>query len=253
MRKITTLLVFLFFFLAAPMLHSQIVNIESARMQSDTVGWMGKAGASFSLQKNAEQITYINLGAQLQYKTEKDLWLILADYGFLKAGHSKFIANSFAHLRYNRKLSKLIRWEVFVQAQNNDVTKIDARYLAGTGPRFKICSTKVFRLYAASLFMYEYEKELTSPAVFHHDVRNSSYISFTIVPNNIVEIISTTFYQPLLKEFRDYRILNQALLKLKTGKRFEVTFLWNYLYDPFPAGDAPKTTYTFAMGVDLNF
>ncbi|MBK8953454.1 MAG: hypothetical protein IPM85_15525 [Chitinophagaceae bacterium] len=35
---------------------AQIINIENARMQSDTTGWMGGAGASFSLNQNKEKI-----------------------------------------------------------------------------------------------------------------------------------------------------------------------------------------------------
>jgi hypothetical protein len=222
-------------------------------MQSDTTGWMGRAGTSFSFQKNVDHITLINIHTHLQYKSLKDLWLILADYGFLKAGDAKFVANSFGHLRYNRKLNAIIRWEAFTQLQDNYITKIDVRFLLGTGPRFKICSTKVFRLYAASLMMFEYEKERSTPSVVHNDIRNSSYASFTIVPDENIEIISTTFYQPLLKKFSDYRILNQSVARLKATKHFNVSVQWNNLFDAFPAGDAPKTTYTFLMGLDYNF
>lgn len=243
----------LILFLSAPVLYSQVVNIESSRMQSDTTGWKGMAGASLSFQKYVEEVTIINIDAHLQYKTQKDLWLILLDYGFLKGGGEKFVSNSFGHVRYNRKLNPWLRWEVFVQGQNNYITQINSRYLAGTGPRFKIFDTKFFRLYAASLLMYEYEEERTEPAVFHNDLRSSSYISFTIIAGNNVEIISTTFYQPLLKKFSDSRILNQAAVNVKTGKHFGISIQWNYLYDRFPAGTAPKTTYNFATGANYSF
>ncbi|HRF17220.1 MAG TPA: hypothetical protein PK977_03595, partial [Chitinophagaceae bacterium] len=35
---------------------AQIVNVESARMQSDTVGWMGSFGTSFTMNKNKVKI-----------------------------------------------------------------------------------------------------------------------------------------------------------------------------------------------------
>lgn len=251
MHKLVTIL-FIFFFFAFP-LHSQIVNIESARMQSDTVGWKGRAGTAVSLTDNGGKVTFIDIYAHVQYKSLKDLWLILTDYNFLKAGGQKFIKSSFAHLRYNRKLNGWLRWEVFGQSQDNYVTRIDVRYLVGTGPRFKLFDTKMFRLYTACLFMYEYEKELTTPAVIHNDIRNSSYISFTFLPDKNVEIISTTFYQPLLGKFSDYRILNQAVLRIKANKHFGASFNWNYLYDRFPAADVPNTTYTFTMGLDYEF
>jgi hypothetical protein len=231
---------------------SQIVNIESARMQSDTTGWMGGAGASFSIAKNTRKIFSADMDVHLQYKTQKDLWLILANHGFLKAGSEKYVSHGLIHLRYNTKVNPWLRWEIFAQWQNNLITQIDSRYLVGTGPRFKIFSTKVFRLYAASLMMYEREKERTTPVVKHSDMRNSSYVSFTITPEDHFEIISTTYYQPLLKNFSDHRILNQIVLRTKLGKHFKVSMRWSYLHDRFPAGSAPRTTYSFGSGLEYD-
>jgi hypothetical protein len=240
-------------FFHSAILHSQIVNIENSRMQSDTTGWMGSAGTSFSFVRNTAKITVINLNAHVQYKTKKDLWLVIGHYGFLKGGSEKFVGNSFGHLRYNHKLNAWLRWEAFTQVQSNYITQIDSRYLLGTGPRVKLTDTKFFHLYAACLLMYEHEKERTKPPVIHDDIRNSSYISFTIRPNDNLEIISTTFYQPLLKKFKDYRILNESVLKAKTGKHFSLKIAYNYLNDRFPAGISPETTYELLTGLQYDF
>lgn len=234
-------------------LHAQIVNVESARMQSDTTGWMGGASANVTMAKNTEKIFILNTDVHLQYKTQKDLWLILASSNILKAGEERFFNNTFLHLRYNRKISKLLRWEIFAQGQNNQVTQIDSRYLVGTGPRFKILSTDVIRLYAASLIMLEREKERTDPVVFHNDIRNSSYATFTITPTGNIEIISTTFFQPLFKKPSDFRVLNQSSFKLKASRHFAVSLRLSYLHDRFPAGTAPKTTYNFSSGLEYDF
>lgn len=222
-------------------------------MQSDSLGWKGGAGASFNYIKNTVKITQVNVRSHIQYKSEKDIWLILGQYGFLKGGAEKFVRNSFAHVRYNRKLNPWLRWEVFAQAQNNYITRIDSRYLVGTGPRFKLADTKYFHLYIASLLMYEHEKERTNPHVFHNDMRNSSYISFSLRPDKVVEIISTTFYQPILRKARDYRILNESLLRIRTSRHFAFTLESDYLFDRFPAYTAPQTTYQLEMGVQYNF
>lgn len=234
---------------------AQIVNIEKARMQSDTTGWMGGAGMAVALTQNTQKIFLADLEAHLQYKTSNDkgLWLILGNYGFLKAGGSKLISNGFMHLRYNRKINEWLRWEVFGQFQNNSITQIDSRVLAGTGPRFKLVKNKILRLYAASLLMFESEKERTTPVVSHNDLRSSSYISLTWTPAPNLEVITTSFFQPLLKKLSDYRILNQASLRVKATRHFSLSLKWNYLHDRFPAGTAPKTTYTFATGIDYDF
>ena len=248
MKKINLILLLLIIFSSAS---SQIVNVESSRMQSDTVGWKGGVGAAVSLTQNTEKIFQLNLEAQLQYKTSKDrgIWLILGNLGLLKIGTDRFVSDDLLHLRYNRKVNEWLRWEVFGQYQNNIVTQIDSRTLFGTGPRFKLFSSSKFRLYTASLFMYENEKERTIPTIKHNDFRNSSYVSFTWLPRDNIEMISTTYFQPLLKKFSDFRILNQIAFAVKATPHFGLEVKWNYLHDRFPAGNAPKTTYMFATGL----
>lgn len=233
--------------------NAQIINIESSRIQTDTTGWAGSVGSNFSIVKNTRKIITIGLEAHVQFKTEKDLWLLLSDYSFLKLGDEKFVSSSFAHLRYNRKVNPWLRWEAFTQIQANAITQIDYRFLVGTGPRFKILGLDKFRIYAASLIMYEHEKEKTTPVVTHNDIRNSSYVSFTIAPNNNFEIVSTTFYQPLLKNFNDARVYNQFTLNFRVSDHFGINTRWNYLYDSKPAGTAPKTNYNFLSGFTVNF
>lgn len=232
---------------------AQIVNIEKARMQSDTTGWMGNAGASMALVKNTQQVFTADANAHIQYKSKKSLYLILASYGFLKGGNNKLIDNTFIHLRYNVKLNKIIRWEVFTQVQNNVITKIKSRYLLGTGPRFKILSTKLIRLYAASLIMYEHEKEIDSARTVHNDIRSSSYISFSITPNEFVEIVSTSFFQPRLNNLNDYRILNQSSVKVKAAKKLSISLNWNYLNDNYPVAGIPSVNYSFSTGLEYDF
>lgn len=247
------LLLFLFLY-AVPCtcIKAQIVNIESARIQSDTTGWLGTLGAAISLTKNTQQVFAAEGNAHLQYKSDKSLYLILANYGFLKTTDKKLIDNAFFHFRYNYKLNRTVRWEAFTQVQNNIITRIKSRFLLGTGPRFKIVSAKVFRFYAASLLMYEVEKEKDLPEL-HRDMRSSSYVSFSIYPNDRIEIISTSFYQPRLSEFADYRILNQSSLKVKAGKRLTVSLNYNYLFDSRPAAGIPETNYSLLTGFEYEF
>jgi putative salt-induced outer membrane protein YdiY len=232
---------------------AQVVNIESQRMQSDTTGWLGNFGTNFLFQKNAVEVLNINLNAHVQYKTQKNLYLFLANYNLLKGSGETLTDNLFYHLRYNHKFNAWLRWEVFTQLQQNSVTGIDVRVLTGTGPRFKLHGTKQFALYIATAAMYEYEKEETSPPVYHRDVRSSSYVSFTYRPVESAEIISTIFYQPLFRDFNDYRILNEISLKFRITKHFSFKAGWYYLYDSAPAASTPKLNYSISNGVEYDF
>ncbi len=241
----------LFAFVVCTRGNAQIVNVESSRMQSDTVGWLGSIGAAVSLSKNVDRIFQGNMEAHLQYKTSRNtgIWLILGNVGFLKINSSRFQSDGLLHLRYNKKVNDWLRWEFFGQFQNNVITQIDSRFLLGTGPRFKLSQRNLFHLYMGCLFMYEREMERTSPKIMHNDIRNSSYISFTWLPKDFLEMISTTYFQPRVNKLSDYRILNQLSFQIKATPHFSLSLKWNYLHDRFPAGTAPKTTYSFATGI----
>ncbi len=247
--KITSL--FLLLCWAMPV-QSQIVNIERARIQSDSTGWLGNAGASFSLTKNKVQVFAADADAQVQYKSKRSLVLLAGNFGVLKSAGSNLIRQSLLHLRYNYKINSTVRWELFTQWQQNAVTLIDYRFLLGTGPRFKIIGRDKFRCYAGSLLMFESEREKTTAHQLHHDLRNSSYLSFTIIPSPSMELISTTYFQPLLNDFSDYRLLNQVLLRLKAGKYWAIRLDWNYLFDKKPVPGIPKENYKFSTGFDVD-
>ncbi|MCW3079267.1 DUF481 domain-containing protein [Segetibacter sp.] len=229
-----------------------IVNVENSRIQSDTTGWNGSVGTSFSYSKNVQQILNINATAHVQYKTEKDLYLLLANYNRLTNFNQQLLNNVFYHLRYNRKLGKVVRWEAFTQWQQNRISNIDLRALFGTGPRFKVHEDKKFRIYSAALAMYEYEVD-RDPRVVLHDIRSDNYVSFTFKPNPVFDVTSTTFYQPLFKQFSDFRILNQIVFNIKATRHFSISTNWDYSYDSFPALGTPNVNFTITNGFSYTF
>jgi hypothetical protein len=105
---------------------------------------MGNAKAGLFTAQELSRIFSANVNVHFQYKTEKNLWLILGSYDFLRVEHSKFVNNSFFHLRFNRKLNAWLRWEIFAQAQNNLITQMRARILIGTGHASKYYLIKLY-------------------------------------------------------------------------------------------------------------
>jgi len=229
-----------------------IVNVENSRIISDTTGWKGNIGTAFSFTKNVQQVLNINAAMHLQYKTQKDLYLLLANYNFLKGNNQEFSNNMFYHLRYNRKIGKVVRWEAFTQWQQNNINNIDLRALFGTGPRFKLTQSKVFRLFAAALVMYEHERD-KNPVVTYNDMRGDAYVTFTYKPNAVFDVTATTFYQPLFRAPKDFRILNQITCTIKATKHLSVSTNWDYSYDAFPAVGTPNINYMISNGLNYTF
>lgn len=229
---------------------AQIVNMESQRYHTDTTGWSGTLSGNLSLTNSGQNVFAANVNAHAQYQAKKNLYLLLGSYGFLKSESKSFIDNAFIHFRYNHKLGDVVRIEAFTQLQENKINKIESRFLTGAGLRFKIVSTKKVHLYAASLAMYETEKELRKPRKIN-DWRNSSYCSFTFIPNEQTVFITTTYYQPVFVRFKDYRLLNESAFKIKANKKIAVTINWSYQFDSTPADQVQQSTYNLSTGIEL--
>lgn len=238
------------FFLGTKNIHAQVVNMEGERFHRDSTTWSGSLTGNLSLSDYGSKVYYVNAGAHVQYQNEKELYLILGNYGILKGDGKKLVDNGFLHFRYNHKIGKVVRWEAFSQIQQNTIINLQSRFLIGTGPRFKIVSSKKVRLYAASLMMYERDKETTNPDVLD-EFRSSSYASVTFLPNEYTEITSTTYYQPKFTDIADFRVFNVLNINIKAGKKVSVNIKWNYLYDTRPPGNTQKYNYDFSTGVEL--
>jgi hypothetical protein len=229
----------------------QIVNMESQRYQTDTTGWAGTVGGNFSLSNYGQKVFAVNAHGHVQYKSKKSLYLFLGGYGFLKGDKQSFVDHGFLHFRYNYKLTNVVRLEAFTQVQQNVITRIQYRYLFGAGPRFKILGAEKLRIYAGSLPMYEIEKEKDRPKPLY-DWRLSSYLSITFVPNKQTELTTTTYYQPVMFDIGDYRLLNQSSLKVKAAKKIAIAINWNYQYDASPATGVVTDTYNFSTGIEVS-
>lgn len=253
MMRVLFLTLFLSFFGYSYLTYAQVVNVESQRIETDTIGWAGSLLGEFTLAKDVEQVFSANLGAHVQFKTPKNLYFLLGDYAFLKGSDKKYIDNTFFHFRYNHTFTPTLRLEAFTQLQNNKITKIDTRFLAGFGPRIKMKTPEKWKMYLGILGMYEYEKELTEQQGIHKDFRNSTYFSFSFKPNKIITLSSTTFYQPLIRDFGDFRILNQEDMSLAITQQLSVVLAWNYVFDSDPVIGVPESNFTFKTGFKYLF
>lgn len=183
----------------------------------------------------------------------KNLVLLKNDIEFQRIEGNKFANSGISHLRYNYKVFPRITWEVFAQAQYNKVSKIDFRGLLGTGPRFKLSTSERFNFYLGTLVMYEQEELDDGVTPLQRDVRGSAYFSFSLYPTKNITIISTTYYQPRLDSFDDYRVSSQSSLLIKMFEDFAFKTTYTFIFDQFPAVGIPNSQYNFSSGIAYMF
>ncbi|MDT0556277.1 DUF481 domain-containing protein [Patiriisocius hiemis] len=243
-----------FLFLTLPFtINSQILNAESLRKVTDTSGWSGAASVNFALKRNANDFFTISSNIHLQYKMNKHLVLFKNDIAFQKIEGNKFENSGIQHIRYNYRFHPKIAWEVFGQAQYNKVTLIDFRGLLGIGPRFKLTNSEKYKLYLGTLIMYEHEEVADGITPIQRDFRGSSYFSFSLYPSDRISIVSTTYYQPRLDAFSDFRISSQSSLLIDLFKNFAFKTTYTFIYDALPAVGIPNSQYDFTSGVAYTF
>jgi Protein of unknown function, DUF481 len=235
--------------------NAQLVNIESRRIHNDSVRRTGEFNFNFSyrdINKKTFSVLSSNLVLQLKSKSLRSYWLFLASADVSKAGNNNFENSHFLHLRYNQKLGKKVRWEAFAQFQRNLPIGIRWRYLVGTGPRFKLINSDFLHGYVGLLYMYEYEGAVNNGQF--KGSRNSSYASFTVQVAPIkMEMTSTTYYQPLLLNFKDYRILSENRLVFHITKKFKVQTSFRYYFDSRPPTGITGYTIALEQGFALSF
>lgn len=244
--KNTLITLFLLFSLQVS---SQVINAESFRRATDTSGFSGSVSLNFSLKRDVNEKFSIETNVGLQYKKNRHLILLKNEIEFQKIESSRFENKGIQHLRYNYKLFPHIIFETFVQAQYNKVSKINFRGLLGLGPRFKLTDLENYRFYLGTLVMYEQEELSDGITPIERVFRGSAYFSFSIFPTETISFISTTYFQPKLQDFSDYRVATETSMVINLYKKLSFKTTYTFTYDETPAIGIPNSQYNLSSGI----
>jgi hypothetical protein len=232
---------------------SQIINVENLRRVTDTSGWSGYAKVNFQLIKNTNKIFSFSNRIRVQHKKEKTLWLFINDLDFREANSNTLVSKNAQHFRFNYKFKPRITFEAFAQSQFDKISAINFRGLIGSGLRFKLTKSEKYKLYLASLLMFEHEESNRDNEPILNDWRNSSYFSFSLYPKENITIASTTYFQPRLDKFSDFRVSSQTSLAVEIIKNLSFTTTFSYQYDKFPVTGIPNEQYVLSNGLLYSF
>ena len=241
------------FFCFSGTITAQILNAESLRKVTDTSGYSGSTKLRFAIKRNTKDFFTIANDIHLQYKMNNNLLLFKNDIEFQKIEGDKFENSLISHFRYNYRFHPRIAWEFFVQGQYNKISLIDFRGILGTGPRFKLTTAENYKFYLGTLVMYEHEEIADGVTPIQRNIRGSSYLSFSLYPIETLSFSSTTYYQPKISQFNDYRISSQSSLIITIYKNMAFSIDYSFTYDSFPAIGIPNSQYNFTTGLAYSF
>ncbi|MDI1315761.1 DUF481 domain-containing protein [Flavobacterium sp.] len=240
-----------------PIINAQLVNIESQRIQKDSLRFVLIADLTYNSQKNNdESLTFFSIAAttQLKSKSLKKLYLLLVSSDYAIANGQKLSNSGLFHFRYNHRINKYLKLEAFTQMQYNQIQDLKSRTLIGAGPRLKILGEKSAKLYFGSLYMFEYEKTLDNSITKFDFHRISSYFSVSLdLPKKVGELVSVTYYQPRLDLFTDFRISNQSSLNLNLTSKIVFSNNVNLMYDAVPPNGVTRFNINYCSGIKFIF
>jgi hypothetical protein len=235
----------------------QIVNIENKRIYDDTLGWSGALDGGFSAFQNQDLLLNANFRPRVQCKTSRHYFLFLTDWFYSKSPDKVFANSGMVHLRYAWRLksaSKAVKspwkWESYAQVQYNQLLDQRIRALVGSGFRVKAMDKKECRIFAGTSTLYEYE-EIRSSGLLNKNLRWSNYLSCFFSPKPNFSFSAVTYFQPLWKNFSDFRIMGQYAFNINIFKRTDLRFEVNQFFDSNPPPAVRKFVFTTMLGVHV--
>lgn len=246
-----TIILFILIILSTLNIFAQIVNIEDKRSTfTDSIGWFETGELSGQWKKNKTEILSVRAGFQLEFQYKKRILLSISKLNFASADMKNFINEGFQHLRYTRLINNRFGFEAFGQAQYNEQLSLKLRILFGSGMRLNLCQGKSKCNLGLST-MYEYDEE--SDDVTHKDFRLSSYFSAVIPFSDKIKLYTTSYYQPLLNNFNDFRLSSQSKLVMGITKKVSATITFSILYDSRAPVDSPDLSEDLYGGIRYKF
>ncbi len=236
-------------------LSAQLVNIESKRMQTDSIRFTLNADFSFNHTNNdGSQVNQIDaaLTTQLKSKDHRKIYFFLGNYKLIDSGEENLQNAWFLHGRFNYKFSQLFRFETFLQGQYNQLLVVEQRNLIGVGLRVKWIDKERFTGYAGNSYMYEMESS-DQAGTTNYNHRNSTYLTLSYTAKSQkFSIANTVYYQPLYRDISDYRILEQFRLDIPLSTWLKVFTLYNYYFDSKTPLNTEEYTSNLNIGVGIS-
>lgn len=173
----------------------------------------------------------------------KNTLKIIFGNNILLENNSIIINDNFIQLRYLRNFKKKYSNFYFLQYQNSNNLLLYFRQLYGTGIRYKLIDKNKIKIDIASGIFNEQERlfmdQISNPHLYVNTPSTNVYrmANFSVLQLNVVKdlkILNTTYFQPIINNLTDYRVLNDMdiIYKAKDWLDFNLNII--YRYDNMP-------------------
>ncbi len=193
------------------------------------------------------------------YHTGNHIIRVVGGFNYLNSSGETITSDIFSQLRYNHIFTSRLQSFTFYQIQKNEILLVKRRELAGAGLRIALVQkdSSRIRLDAGIGGMYENEllkdsPEVTAGGTAQGYFRMADFLSFRYVRSNF-RIVDVMYYQPLVREFSDFRLYNDFTIHFTIQKHlsFETGFI--YRFDSRPPGTLKKEDLSLKNAIVVTF
>ena len=253
------------------------VNTESMRLGADEPGWGGTFDLNSSLQRGNTERDILGAGARLQYawpppaETEGDdagdddvaegpanTVFLTSNYSFTRLNDNRFVNNALSHLRFIRRHSPRVSYELFGQHQFNEFIRLEQRLLFGGGGRFQVLEAPQTEMFLGTGYMLERETldlaaELPEARRSEHH-RSTNYL--TVRYNSEDErfrLVETLYVQTRVDRLEDYRLLLETSFEIQLLRRLALAINLNVTHDSEPPIGVKETDVVLSNSLRYSF
>jgi putative salt-induced outer membrane protein YdiY len=233
-----------------------IVSMESVHNNKPEEGFSGNVKLSISnTSGNTEKEEY-SLGSKLQWHQGEITDYLLLSTDYAKSAGVKSSDSAFAHLRHIQQFHPAVAWEAYLQVEKDQFARLEYRGLAGGGLRFTLLEGESRGAVYLGLGAYYSEERIDNSyadAGTETLWRGNSYLLLKYQINPDAAVMSTTYYQPASGNPDDYRLLEQAGLKVKLTDRLSLVISYDLRFDNDPPLGVEKRDSTFKTSFAVDF
>ncbi|MDE2742886.1 MAG: DUF481 domain-containing protein [Gemmatimonadota bacterium] len=232
------------------------VDIESLR-RDDQAGFFGSVAIDLTLRAGNVELFECGPELSLSYSRVEDTFIFIGSGDLGWEGKERFSNEALAHLRYVRAVASRLHGEAFGQVNYDRSRRLDFRGLVGGGIRWALIAPGESSFWLGSSLMFEHERNELTPADDHAAqtslVRWSNYLSADIELGEAAQLAGTAYVQPAVRQFDDYRVLWDVVLKVSITEALSSTTSVAFQRDSDPLKGVAGSDFSLTTGLALDW
>lgn len=254
MKKLNCIIIFL---LIGHFGFSQtIINVERLTVGSDSTVYA--LALSYNGTRGNSATNQLNISPAVLFLRKKNEYKIFGGYALISESANQILKNGFMHLRHNYKLTNRLKTFEFYQLQFNDELLLSKREVFGVGVKYSLLAKDSLK-FDINLGIMREQEVLNKVGLWPGEIAETNFYranytnSFKWIIGKNINVDNILYYQPYLKDFRNFRLLNDFNLTVSINKHFELINLLTLRYDSQPPGVLKKLDSAISVGLNIKF